>query len=470
MSQTNKQEKGIALVMALMLLLVMSVMVAGFMLTITNEQKMGGNQVRYVEALNLAEAGISEVSARLNLPTGDANAIAENTPQNADWEARILNETNLPAAEGNAQYYPALLAGTTNQLSYTVSDINSADAQYVLTARYKTNAAGNAIFFYDYGTGTQHLVNGPPFNAPNDNSFPIWVIRSTGMVGNVRRSVEAEVTRNKVEINVTAAVSCDQAVWATGAFSVCGHNHLMSTPVGTRVKQGGSSNPCHDDGWEVCDRDAAGYAADSCIAGGCLPGITTTGDANEPPKGGGDELGFPVGNSNTGTFKEIWEALGFATEADMRSAYNITQFNTKAGASITDGCGFYEYTGDMTPDGSKANELSISDLPDSSRGILWVRGPFDGVGAGCFKGLLYVDGEMAVSNKIWVLGAVMIKGDNVNYDGVSGNAPGAGRGMHMRGNGDLLYSSEMLQYVMQQISSSSIGLKQISWREIDIHN
>ncbi|MDP2806608.1 MAG: pilus assembly PilX N-terminal domain-containing protein, partial [bacterium] len=256
MYQTIKQEKGIAMVIALMLLLVMSVMVAGFMLTITNEQKMGGNQVRYVEALNLAEAGVSEVSARLNL-AGGASAIAEETPTSADWEARILNATNLPAAAGHIQYFSTLLAGNGNQLNYTVSDINSADAQYVLTAKYKTNSAGTGIYYYDYGTGAQRLVNGPPFNAPNQYSFPIWVVRSTGMVGNVRRSVEAEVTKRKIEINVTAAVASDAGIWGTGHFSVCGHNHQMSTPINTLVVRG-ASNPCHDDGYEVCDPDAAG--------------------------------------------------------------------------------------------------------------------------------------------------------------------------------------------------------------------
>ena len=207
---------------------------------------------------------------------------------------------------------------------------------------------------------------------------------------------------------------------------------------------------------------------DSCKAGGCLPGLTTTGDNLTPPGGGGTLEGVPP-SSKAGTFKPIWEVLGFADEAGMRAAYTITPITTRAGASVTDGCGFYEYTGD-THDGGTSDQLSITDLPDSSRGILWVRGPFDGVGQGYFKGLLYVDGEMTVSNQIWILGAVMVKGDTVNCDRVTQNGGGGQRGMHMRGNGDLLYSSEMLQYVMQKISSASTGLKQISWREIDIHN
>ncbi len=481
MKNIIQQEKGIALVIALMLLLVMSVMVSGFMLTIVTEQKMGGNQVRYVTALNLAEAGISEVSARLNLPSG-ANAIAEDKPESVDWEARLINETNLPGTPTGThiQYFPTLLAGTTNQLNYTVSDINSADTQYVLTAKYKTNSAGTAIYYYDYGTGTQRLVNGPPFAAPNQNSFPIWVIRSTGMVGNVRRSVEAEVTKRKVEINVTAAVACNAGVFATGAFSVCGHNHLMAIPGGARVQQGNHDFPCHDEYWEVCDQDADGYLADSCLAGGCLPGITTTGADNEPPNGGGSEIGYPVGNSKTGTFKYLWEVLGFATEAEMRSAYTITNLSTKgeveAKYNAAGNGGFFEYTGDTTRNGVGTSELSVTDFPDSCGGILWVRGPFNGIGAwgganpGVFKGLVYVDGEFVTSNKFWLLGALMVNGDATTYDEVSNNGGSPGRGMHMRGNADLLYSSETLQYIMQQISSHSNGLKQISWREIDIHN
>jgi Tfp pilus assembly protein PilX len=481
MDRTIKNQKGIAMVIALMMLLVMSVMVAGFMLTITNEQRLGGNQVRYVEALNVAEAGISEMAARLNLPNGSTNAIAENVPTYANWEARVLNENNVPGTPTGThiQYFSTLLAGTANQMNYTVSDMSTADSQYVLTVKYKTNSAGDAIYYYDYGTGTQRLVSGPPFAAPNEKCFPIWVVRSTGMVLNVRRSVEVELTKNKLEINVTAAVASDGGVFATGAFSVCGHNHLMATPGGTRVQEGGHSYPCHDEGWEVCDRDAAGYVADSCQLGGCLPGITTTGDPNEPPNGGGSELGYPVGNSRNGSFKELWEVMGFATEQEMRDAYTIIPINSKSDVKQTytnsNYGGFFEYRGDMTLDGEGVNELSVSDFPDSCGGILWVRGPFNGVGSwgnanpGVFKGLVYVDGEFVTSNKFWLLGALMVKADTVNYDMVTRNGGPVGRGMHMRGNADLLYSSETLQYVMQQISSESMGLRQLSWREINIH-
>ncbi|MDP2807026.1 MAG: hypothetical protein Q8O74_02680, partial [bacterium] len=130
--------------------------------------------------------------------------------------------------------------------------------------------------------------------------------------------------------------------------------------------------------------------------------------------------------------------------------------------------GFFEYTGDLVKDGNTSNQFSVTDLPDSCGGILWIRGPLSGIGRVAFKGLIFVEGEMTVSNQIWVLGALMVRGNTTLYDEVTNNAPGAGRGMHMRGNGDLLYSSEVLQYVMQQISSTTNGLKQISWREIDI--
>jgi len=465
MQPTNKREKGIAMVIALMLLLVMSVMVAGFMLTITNEQKMGGNQVRYVEALNLAEAGVSEVAARLNLPSNDANAIAENTPQNADWEARILNETNLPAAAGNTQYFPALLAGTTNQLSYTVSDVNGTDAQYVLTARYKTNAAGNAIFYYDYSTGTQTEVAGPPFNAPNKNSFPIWVIRSTGMVGNVRRSVEAEVTKNKIEANITAAVACDANFWGTGAVVACGHNHFASTPSSAIAGGGSPNSRCIP--YEICSRTTA-----TCTDASCLCGVsTTTGHNIIDPSGGGPGTGIsgePRKDLN-GPFKELWEVLGFATEQEMRDAYSITAIANKADVANTYSAngygGFYEYTGDQF--GVSGDELGASDLPDSCGGILWIKGPFDTRAQKIFKGIIYVEGGVMASNGFFLLGAFFSKGDTLLNDMPASSTK---RGFHFTGNADFLYSSEVVQNTMQQISSSSMGLRQISWREVDIQD
>lgn len=456
-----KQQKGIALVMALMLLLVMSVMVAGFMLTITNEQKMGGNQVRYVEALNVAEAGISEVSARLAV--NDANAIGEanNIPTTADWEARIVNNATAPENEENIYYYSSLLTAVDagDQLPYTVSDVNGDDAKYVLSVKYKTNAAGDSIYYYDQSTGLQTLVGGPPFNAPNENSAPVWIATSTGMVGNVRRSVQVEVTKNIARVNLKAAMQCNVGIFATGGFSVCGHNHPGSLDYyeyGARDK--GNQKPyfCgnHTDVM-LCDH----ANTTECEAAGCLPSAITAGtlDIN----GNGSTQDPPGFSDPNATCRPIWEMLNCSDSIEMKQKYPFHKVTSVADAADLNYDGFIEFDCDV----------DLGNLPatdNNHHGIYWIKGSLMLTSKTlCFKGLLYTEGDIegkkANSAKPWVLGALAVAGD-VNFgSGNSGRIPG----IHVTGNGDILYSSEAIQNELT--NNNPLGMKELSWREVNIH-
>lgn len=453
-----KKQDGIALVISLMLLLVMSVMVAGFMLTVTSERKLGSNQKLYMEAMNIAEAGISEVAARIAMGPSDPSGyyIGEGSaPTSALWSTKVINSSSLPsAATGSHVTYVTSLQPTTSRLPYSVSSWSGSDTTYCLTVAYKTNSAKTGIYYYNHATGKDTLIIGPTYSAPNDNYSPVYVARSTGIMNNIRRTIEVHLTQQKYTFSTTAAVACDGGVFRTGYFAVCGHNHSINTPWGTEPYDAahGGSYPCES--YELCDRTAA-----SDLEAGCLPGVSTTGDIIQDP-GQGNNGGIwgspdPTNTNAPSPFKPIWEVFGYATEEEFTQAFNFRTVTSYADADFQDGNGFIKF--DM--DEVDADNFGVSQV----QGIWWIKGGFKMSGDFQFKGLIYVDGNFEKNQggtgKCWILGSLMCNGEVVGTDPNS-------KGVHFRGNGDVLYSSEAV--VQQLQNSSNIGLKQLSWREINL--
>ena len=59
------RERGIALVMALLVLLVISIICAALMMSVQVETKISGRDDRRSQALSIAEAGVSEAVSRI---------------------------------------------------------------------------------------------------------------------------------------------------------------------------------------------------------------------------------------------------------------------------------------------------------------------------------------------------------------------------------------------------------------------
>ncbi|MDQ7798619.1 MAG: pilus assembly PilX N-terminal domain-containing protein [Candidatus Edwardsbacteria bacterium] len=463
-----KKEKGIALVIAMMLLLVMSVMVAGFMLTITTEQKLGGNQNTYTSALNAAEAGISELSARLSLTGSSPYYIGEGDVVHPDWQARIVNNTSIPTAPANSNidYYSSLQASLndTLQLPYTVSTVNTADSVYVLTARYKTeiNGTDTTIYYYNHATG-ERIAVASPYGAPNDKSTPIWVIRSTGIRGNVRRSLEVEVSKILFDCNVKASLQTNADIFFRGRGGVCGHNHPVSLwhstgqpDAGASLTGGGGLPYCHSPRglYELCNPPSV-----TDDDAGCLPGIATSPGATlKGPQGGAVSNGEPPTAGNV-TYQPIWNMLGFADSISMKTAYGfLPAITDPTTVSPTDFQGkALEFDCDV--------DISALNLTANPSGIWWLKKGFKAAGGNnvYFKGIFVVEGGMHISGQFWVLGAMVCNGDIV-----LGNPSGGPNPVNLTGQIDVLYSSEAIQDVLSQTSSSA-GLKQLSWREVNIH-
>lgn len=61
---------------------------------------------------------------------------------------------------------------------------------------------------------------------------PVYVIKSTGKVGEATRTVVAEVTQKPAIVNMFGAYVSNQAVTWTGNDYMCGYNHRSDTPTG----------------------------------------------------------------------------------------------------------------------------------------------------------------------------------------------------------------------------------------------
>src|SRR5437762_1418841 len=79
---TNSNERGIALVMALVSLLVVAVIAVVLMTSLNIERKISGSDLRNSQALNLADAGVGEAMSRIRnfditLPQGNPRSVAQ---------------------------------------------------------------------------------------------------------------------------------------------------------------------------------------------------------------------------------------------------------------------------------------------------------------------------------------------------------------------------------------------------------
>ena len=157
-------EKGVALVMALLVLMVLSLLSAAMLMNVNTETKIAAHSQREALALNAAEAGIAEAISRIR--AGDIpNSL------NPRMVAQVFNAASgsVPAlgpdSVGLATAQPA-----GQWLTYSTA----ARGPNVLTVKYKTNPAQTVIYKYD------------PLQVPKVQSgsgSPIFVFTSTGFKG-----------------------------------------------------------------------------------------------------------------------------------------------------------------------------------------------------------------------------------------------------------------------------------------------
>ncbi|UCG50475.1 MAG: pilus assembly PilX N-terminal domain-containing protein [Candidatus Latescibacterota bacterium] len=410
-------ESGSVLVVTLLIIFAVGVMGATLAMLSAMDLRISGNQRTTTQALDVAEAGLSEAIHRLSLAnptnatiggwTGNV-AIGDNTPYDPNWETRVylMPPGSAPNAGGSIVTTGTIQDPSQTYLQYSVNS----GTDDVLTIRHKwedRNGDGvkdpNEVVRYD----SEQI---PPENFAS--GFPVEIVTVTGRFAQANRTVEAEVTKRTLLARTLGAIYIDKAISFMGNPGICGHNHNINTPAGTK--------PFGCFGWH----EASAH----------LPGVATTGDEIQVLGGAVDLAGdpTPTDTSSANPFYTLSELLGISqpdlnqmlANADNTSPVNpldgITYFNGDEHInSNTTGTGLLYCTGDLIVNGTLS-----------------------------FKGLIYVEGDVKVTGDCWVLGSVVVRGKS-DFNTSAGNA-------------GVLYSKEAISNYIGQYMPMII----LSWREL----
>lgn len=414
-------ERGAALVVALLILLALSTLGAALIASVQIEDKITSFQRRDTEALHIAEAGLQE--AMLRLRNGEI-------PDNGNPHMVAL------IYEAPAGSIPVSGADTTSlatmqpagrYLGYSSATKRkppgSSELQ-VLTVKYKTKittgppADTSVILYDDSATPKMNTTSGTP----------VFTVTSTGTKGNVSRRLVAEVTRSKFTVSARGAVASQVSIQFQGNIKVCGHDHLYATPVGAQPSPA----------LIPCNVGIGNWWADG-VHGDCMPGGWS--ESLVDLQGSPDILGEPAGyqENQSGFYSGPWEALTL-TQAEFWSWIGVP---TASAPSPPQGV-YYLDNNTVKQDQSG----SFSYTGGDGEGLLYVDGDLNINGNFTYKGMIYVEGDLAINGDAWILGGLIVRGQQPVKIA--------------NGSAVILYSSEAIE---QAISKYGGDMRMISWRE-----
>lgn len=395
-------ERGIALVMALVSLLVIAVIAVVLMISLNVERKISGVDLRDAQALNLAEAGIGEATSRIRnfditLPQNNPRSVAQIFLTVAGsvpvlGTDSIAIETKQPAGQW---------------LSYSTAN-KSPDA---LTVQFKTNAARTAIYKYD-----SNLSN--PIQTAT--GLPIYKITSTGTKGANRARIQTEVIQKPYNVAVKGAFAAGVPMSFSGNSAVCGDNHIVGTPTGTRIPA------C--DSWRIAGGLPGAWGSSTITSGG------SASLAGSPPMDPGHAGLFYAGPWDMFGMgqSEFYSWLGAPTSSPPSPPNGI--INLDNNAVLQDATGNFAYHG------------------GDGEGFLYVDGDLRINGNFSYRGLIYVEGDLDINGTSWILGGLVCKGKTtINI---------------ANGNFTVLYSGDTISQALAKYGGQFVTL---SWRQVPLN-
>ncbi len=406
-ARVHQNERGIALVMAMLILMVMTLLGLVLMAGASLNRGLAGNDQRMRQSLNTAEAGVGEALARIR------NQETLMDPSDADDVCQVFNTIagSVPALGADSV---ALATGQTvgSYLNYT-KDTRGPD---VLTIGWKKDPTGTVVMRYD-----------PALN-PSMNTatgLPVYTITATGRVGPARRTVITDVIQKPTPVNVKAALAADIPIDFVGNAFICGYNHFGDTPYDDG-----------EDGRGVMPGDAT-HCIDNETAGGHLPGAWSTSSIG----GGGASgaSGSPAGFSpnQTGFYAGPWAAFSMQP-SDFWSWMGAPAWPA---ASVT-GLNYFD-NNSTTQD--KSATVAFHSL--DGEGLLYVDGDLRLNAGFHFKGLMYIEGDLEINGQAWILGGIIVSGQTK---------------IKANGGMTILYSSDAISQALAKYGGQFVTL---SWRE-----
>jgi Tfp pilus assembly protein PilX len=397
-------QEGMALVLAIMVLLLLTVIGAALMANVNTETKISGLKVRDTQALSIAEAGVQE--AMLRLRNGDV--VDDLNPRNVTI---IFNQQagSLPPVGADTTALPTLQP-VGAYLNYSTAG----KSIQMLSMKYKTK--NGVIQRYD------DLAN-PKINTVSGN--PIWVVTATGTSNGSQRSIYAEICRSRFNILAHGAVVAQVGIQFKGNINVCGHNHRADTPPQFKPPQ--------------CD----GYW-DATVHSTCMPGAWS--EDTTTTQGSPNIVGEPTNTKNyqTGFYTGPWDALGM-TQQDFWfwvGGATATPPNPPKGVLYLDNDGIKQNGALAT------NSASWTFNGGDGEGLLYVDGDLNLNGSFTYRGMIYCEGDLTINGNAWILGGLIVHG-KTSVKIANGSAI-------------ILYSGEAMQ---QTITKYGGNIRTIAWKE-----
>jgi hypothetical protein len=402
----HENERGIALVMAMLILLVMTLLGLVLMAGASINRSLAGNDQRMRQTLNIAEAGVGEAIARIR------NQETLMQPNDPDDVCQIFNA--LPGSVPTLGADSTALA-TGQPAGQFLNYTKSTKGPDVLTIAWKKDPTGTLVMRYD------------PTKAVAMNTLtgsPVFVIHSTGRVGNTRRSVISEVIQKPYIVNVKGALTTDITIDFVGNAAICGYDHPADTPLDEGM-----------DGRGMVD-DATHCIGNELVGGG-VPGAWSTG----PITGGGASgaTGDPAGFTQlqTNFYTGPWDALSM-TQSEF------WDFVGPHVGNQADWNGVFYYDNNSIPR-DRSGDITLNST--NGEGFLYVDGDLKVNGDFYYRGLIFCEGDFDISGSSWILGGLIAKGETV---------------IKANGGMTILYSLEAIQQALAKYGGQFVTL---SWRE-----
>ena len=405
--RVHDDERGVALVMAMLILLVMTLLGLVLMAGASMNRSLAGNDQRMRQTLNIAEAGVGEALSRIR---NQETLMDPTDPDDVCQVFNVLAGSVPPLGADSIGLATGQPAG--QYLEYSTTS-RSADA---LTISWKKDPTGTRVMRYD-------PAKNPALNTLTGS--PVYVVRATGRVGRARRTVVTEVIQKPYTVNAKGALTADIPINFVGVANICGYNHAADTPYDDG-----------EDGRGVMPGDDT-HCIDNELLTGHLPGAWSTGVIGGGGASGasGSPSGF-TGNQ-TGFYAGPWEAL------NMTQAEFFSWIGSPVGLQ-PDWNGVYYYdTNGITQD--RSSNLGVHSV--TGEGLLYVDGDLRANADFHYKGLVYVEGDFVINGTAWVLGGVIVKGET-----------------SVLANGDMtiLFSEDAIKQALAKYGGQFVTL---AWRE-----
>ncbi|GJL54219.1 MAG: hypothetical protein NPIRA02_13510 [Nitrospirales bacterium] len=266
--------KGVALIAALMLMAVLSVMGATVLTATSTEITISGNYRRGVENVYLAEAGIAEGRARLRGDVLSNPQLIVDLTKTYDprWTAYILTSANWSSSndttfyKGHTNYFPiggnqmnAMMQPNSLQrdLPYWVKvkhkteydaerDGHRSDSPHYVDSdgslKKHTRANSGNVILYGYPTANAFTPLEFTSQVPIEGSYPVErIVSSAGGIGGAA-TIEVDVVHPPIPHVLAALYAKEGASFAGPLNAVSGHDQCGMAPSKPPVYTGSTSS------------------------------------------------------------------------------------------------------------------------------------------------------------------------------------------------------------------------------------